>query len=213
MRLGDCATLRWSEVDLVRGRIVRVPNKTGRSNPKPVTVPLHPTLAAMLAEIPAKQRTGNVMPRIATDYARHESYVTDRVQSLFKQCKIQTTRTIEGRSQSQVEVGFHSLRHSFVSMCAANGVPLSVVQALVGHTSPAMTQHYTHTGEAAALAAVTALPSITGKPVKALPPAPAARLVAAEAVLAIANRLDSTNWNAIQSELQALAEGQPCPAS
>ena len=208
MRLGDCATLRWSEVDLVRGRIVRIPNKTGRSNPKPVTVPLHPTLAAMLAEIPAKQRTGNVMPRIAMDYARHESYVTDRVQALFKQCKIQTTRTIEGRSQSQVEVGFHSLRHSFVSMCAANGVPLSVVQALVGHTSPAMTRHYTHRGEAAALAAVTGLPSITGKPVKALPPVPAPHMVAAEAVLAIADRLDSTNWNAIQSELRALAEGQ-----
>jgi hypothetical protein len=62
-----------------------------------------------------------------------------------------------------VTVGFHSLRHTFVSLCRAAGTPLSVVEAIVGHSSPAMTQHYTHTGEVAARAAIALLPGL-GEP-------------------------------------------------
>jgi integrase len=37
-----------------------------------------------------------------------------------------------------VEIGFHSLRHSFVSMCRTSNVPLAVVESIVGHSNPAM---------------------------------------------------------------------------
>lgn len=204
LRLGDCATLRWGEVDLIRGRITRIPNKTGRRNPKPVMVPLHPTLAAMLGQTPQAQRNGFVMPRMATDYSRHSSYVTDRVQTLFEKCGIETRRAIEGRMMSQVEVGFHSLRHSFVSMCAENNVPLAVVQALVGHTSPAMTRHYQHTGEAAALAAVSALPSLTEENKKALPQSQSPRMVDAGAIRTGLEAMTAKNWKAQRAELLAM---------
>jgi len=46
-----------------------------------------------------------------------------------------------------VEVGFHSLRHTYVSLHAERGTPQAVVQAIVGHGNPAMTAHYTHIGE------------------------------------------------------------------
>ena len=55
LRLGDCATLRWAEVDLPRGIIRRIPNKTARRNPKPVIVPIHRVLREMLSETPAEQ--------------------------------------------------------------------------------------------------------------------------------------------------------------
>jgi integrase len=57
-------------------------------------------------------------------------------------------------------VGFHSLRHSFVSLCAKAGAPQHVVQRLVGHGSPAMTEHYTHLDDRQKQAAVQALPDI-----------------------------------------------------
>ncbi len=44
---------------------------------------------------------------------------------------------------------FHDLRHSYITRCAEAGIPLSVVQAQVGHMSAAMTEHYTHVSEAA----------------------------------------------------------------
>jgi len=61
-----------------------------------------------------------------------------------------------------IEVGFHSLRHTFVSLCRESNAPLAVVESIVGHSNPAMTRHYTHVGELAAANAVALLPAITG---------------------------------------------------
>ncbi len=80
-------------------------------------------------------------------------------------CGIRTRGPGAGQ-RATCEVGFHSLRHSFVSLCRAANAPLSVVESLVGHNSPAMTRHYTHTGEAAAIDAVSGLPAVLGDPPK-----------------------------------------------
>jgi len=56
-----------------------------------------------------------------------------------------------------------------VSLCRAANAPLAVVEAIVGHANPAMTRHYTHIGQAAAGAAVAALPDVTGTAKPALP--------------------------------------------
>ena len=56
------------------------------------------------------------------------------------------------------EATFHSLRHTFVSFAANAGIPLHVVQAIVGHTSTVMTRHYYHENEAALRSAVDAIP-------------------------------------------------------
>lgn len=197
LRLGDVSTLKWSEVDLERGIICRIPSKS--QEPKPVLIPIHPTLAAMLAEL---DRDGKyVLPRIAADYKRHVSYVTDRVQALFTACGVQTTRPGE-KGRAVVEVGFHSLRHSFVSLSRAAGAPLAVVEAIVGHSNPAMTRHYSHIGEAAAAAAVGLLPSITGPDAPTTAPDPAR---AASEQLDRARRLveamTAKNWKTTKAEL------------
>ena len=57
-----------------------------------------------------------------------------------------------------VRVGFHSLRHSFVSLCAKAKTPLHIIQKIVGHSSPAMTDHYTHSDAEQKRDAITALP-------------------------------------------------------
>ena len=61
---------------------------------------------------------------------------------------------------NRVDVGFHSLRHTFVSISANAGVPLVVVQAIVGHSNPAMTQHYYHKDENALRSATAAIPDV-----------------------------------------------------
>lgn len=165
LRLGDCATLRWGEVDLKRGVIRRVPNKTARNKPdKVVQVPVHPTLRGMLAEIPTEARADYVLPEIAALYQNRIDLVTDLVQSHFISCGIKPHKpgTGENGKRAVLEVGFHSLRHTFVSLCRESGAPLSVVESIVGHSNPAMTRHYTHVGELAAGQAVAALPSLIG---------------------------------------------------
>jgi integrase len=171
LRLGDCATLRWAEVDLPRCMIRRIPNKTARRNPKPVIVPVHPILREMLSETPLNRRGEYVLPEMAALYARNICAVTDRVQRHFKSCGIKLHKPGTGKDgkRAVVEVGFHSLRHTFVSMCRESNAPLAVVESIVGHSNPAMTRHYTHVGELAAGRAVALLPAVIGdaKPVQA----------------------------------------------
>ncbi len=54
-------------------------------------------------------------------------------------------------------VRFHDLRHTFITRMAEAGVPLPVVQAMVGHLSARMVRYYTHISNQAARTAVELL--------------------------------------------------------
>jgi integrase len=163
LRMGDAATLRWEEVSFPLNRITRRPMKTARSG-KIVAIPLHPTLRAILEETPPEQRKGFVLPDSAAVYARDTGALSKRIQNHFAACGIETQVRHEEKMRLTCEVGFHSLRHSFVTICAAAGVPLPVVQALCGHGSPAIQAKYIHIGADTAAQAVNAMPSIADTP-------------------------------------------------
>jgi integrase len=52
---------------------------------------------------------------------------------------------------------FHDLRHTFISHMVELGVPLGVIQAMVGHISSRMLRHYTHIASGVARKAVELL--------------------------------------------------------
>lgn len=167
LRLGDCCRLDWGCVDLVRGLITIEPHKTKKhTKGKPVIIPIHPTLAGMLAEIPKCERRGYVVPEIAETFAHDPTVISRRIQKIFEDAGIKThgENSISGRAQ--IDVGFHSLRHTFVSMAANAGASLALVQSIIGHSNPAMTRHYFHESVSALKTTVASLPSISGE----LPP-------------------------------------------
>jgi integrase len=204
LRLGDCVTLRWAETDLVAGVIRRIPSKSVRRNPKPVIIPIHVTLGRILGELPRDREY--VLPESAEHYQRDSSRFCRRIQDHFHACGIKTHKPGTGPGTGKravLEVGFHSLRHSFVSLCRAANVPLAVVEAIVGHSNPAMTRYYTHVGEDAARAAVAMLPAVIGDtPAAAIKPV---RLIDAAKVRALAERLDGKNWKRVRAEMLRLS--------
>ncbi len=161
LRLGDAACLDWGNVDMLKGVISLVPQKTARRSQKRVTLPIHRTLFTLLDNIPAKCRKGYVMPHLENRYNSFDGALAKDVARLFQSCGIVTKGKDKGAKRASADCGFHSLRHTFVSLCAAGGVSQSVVQSLVGHGSPAMTQHYTHIAIETAQNAVALLPDIT----------------------------------------------------
>jgi hypothetical protein len=112
-----------------------------------------------------------ILPEMAVLYLRRTDMVTDLVQRHFKACGITLHKPGTGTNgkRAVIEVGFHSLRHTFVSLCRESNAPLAVVESIVGHSNPSMTRHYTHVGEQAAGRAVAALPSIMGEAEAAKP--------------------------------------------
>ena len=168
MRLGDCCTLNWKNVDLTTGVIQIIPRKTKRhAKGHPVTIPIHPVLKATLERLLALRQSASegtlsdfVLPTIATMYGAARWRVSEQLARIFKSAGIGMQVKIEGRDRLATEASFHSLRHTFVSLAANAGVPLSVIASIVGHTSTAMTRHYYHENEAALRSAVDSIPTL-----------------------------------------------------
>ena len=169
MRLKDVVTLSWDEVNVDAGYIDRVPAKTRRrTGGRAVKIPMHPVLQAMVRVLQGNEkRTGWVFPEHADGYEKKRIAISKEIQAFFHDvCRLQTTRPVaegEHRKRAVVEVGFHSLRHSFVSLCAANRVPEVAIMDLVGHGSPAMTALYAHADERQKAAAIAGLPDVVSR--------------------------------------------------
>jgi len=223
LRLGDCATLQWGEVDLARGIIRRIPNKTARSG-KPVLLGIPSALHERLSEV--KGDTGYILPAMAETYHRDAPCITNRVKAHILDCGIDVhapgtgqriKRKPDGSPERNgdskvitedtgqpavVDVGFHSLRHTWVSMHAERGTPQAVIQASVGHANPAMTRHYTHISEGTARDTALALPVFAGsypKPRREPLPAWAEDMV---------KGMTAKNWKAVRDGL--LKEASQC---
>ena len=110
-----------------------------------------------------------VNPTLADWYKNSKWRISHGLELIFKAAHIETSVKIEGRRTRTPEATFHSLRHTFVSLAANAGVPLPVVQSIVGHSSTAMTRHYYHENEDVLRQAVAAIPAI-GTGAAAVPP-------------------------------------------
>lgn len=176
LRLGDCCRLKWNCVDLMRGIIQVVPEKTKKhAHGHPVTIPIHPQLleefkTAMCKGVGIQIRVPDsqpqnpfsqyVNPKIAEMYLHSAWRIDEGLRRVFKDANITMSVRVEGRCRKSVVASFHSFRHTFVSLAANAGVPLPVVQSIVGHCSTAMTRHYYHENEEMLRQAVAAIPAI-----------------------------------------------------
>ena len=163
LRLKDCALMKWDAVDLKGGFIRLTPAKTKRHGVA-VSIPILPPLAEALRaarDADAATAGGYVLPELAELYQQSGGkYLSNRLKTVFKHAGIEVASSMDGRSRKVTDFGFHSLRHTFVSMAARAGIRQEVVRAIVGHTNAAMTMHYTHTNEADLRAAMAAFPAI-----------------------------------------------------
>lgn len=92
-------------------------------------MPIHPILRELLSEIPASNRGEYVLPEISRMYGQRSDLVTDLMQQHFESCGIRTHKPGTGKGAGKravVEVGFHSLRHTFVSLCRESNAPLAI---------------------------------------------------------------------------------------
>ena len=137
LREGDICTLKWSEVDLLHRLITRKTRKTGAT----VQIPISNKLYTLLAATP-RADSEYVFPEHAQMYLTNSSGVSYRIKQFLEGLGIQTTRKPEGRTRAISVKDLHSCRHTFCYYAGLAGIPLAVVQSIVGHMSPAMTAHY-----------------------------------------------------------------------
>ena len=143
MRLGDVCCLEASAIDRERGLIRFVPSKTSQRKQRELAFPLVPEVEQHL---PAAAE-GPLWPAVALAHLRKSSWLSAEWNDLVEAIDLKPTRApAEGeRRRRAVKVyGFHSLRHTFVTLALEAGVEIGAVQQAAGHGSVAMTDHYSH---------------------------------------------------------------------
>jgi integrase len=130
MRMGDVATLEWSEIDMDQRKLVLMPNKTRRFR-KVIVIPMTAELHSYFLKEKQQKIAGYLFPAMKAEYEANGA----------KQLSQQFTRIceragIEGKS-------FHHLRHTFVSRLLSTGAPLNVVSSITGQTLPVLNR-YSH---------------------------------------------------------------------
>lgn len=139
LRLGDCAMLKWADIDFEHNIMRVVPMKTRKHMDGPIEIPMHSVLASALK---AAAHDSEYVSR-----ANADSYMAGKlsgdVVNLFKSCGIETSAK-DANGKTKIICSFHSLRHTFISMAINSGMSPLLVQRIVGHSSVDMTSAYFH---------------------------------------------------------------------
>lgn len=127
-RRGEILGLRWEDVDLNARELRLRDSKTG-----PRVVPLSPSAARLLADLPRSAASPWVIP------GRKPGTHMRRLGNAW--------RLLRGRA-GLGDVRLHDLRHSFASNALAVGESLPMIARLLGHRQIASTARYAHLARA-----------------------------------------------------------------
>lgn len=134
LRSGEGLSLKWTDIDFTTQRVSINKSYCSKSkeigptkNRKTRTIPLNPALGEFLRALKlASSGCDYVLPQL-TDWKRGEA--------------AEILRTFQ-RDLGIRETNFHSLRASFITHLLIKGIPVTTVQAMVGHADLKTTQRY-----------------------------------------------------------------------
>ena len=163
-RIGDAASLLWSDVDLDREVINLRPGKERRDRKA------HKTSTVILPELLewlTPRRGDGKAPLFPTQHGKKAGGkygLSLTFRELMGKAKITFADVAPKDSvKAFYDLGFHALRHSHISHAANAGVPEEIRREHVGHASD-VHRVYTHREVAATKAAFSAMPRLLVKP-------------------------------------------------
>jgi integrase len=137
-RLGNIVALTRDRVD-VQNRTLSIPKtKSGKRHDVPISEALAAVIAEAIADGDAQAKRREVEPPVHVFLSRlGRPYTSSGVSGFFRKCV---------EVAGVTDFHFHDLRHDFATRVRRAGHGLDVVQDLLGHATPAMTQRYAHIG-------------------------------------------------------------------
>ncbi len=144
-RLGDCANMTWANINFEDGVIDYVPQKT-RKKKKRVVVPMHSELRSHLQALRESVHALQLCPSLAGRDTGGKSGLSEAFKKLMQRAGVDG-QLVAGKGKRMFsKLSFHSLRHSFNSALANNGVDQETRMQLTGHSSIDINRGYTHIG-------------------------------------------------------------------
>ena len=136
-RAGEVFSLTWGDIDLFQGTALLRDTKSNKNRPLFLTDEVKTMLArrrtaeAKSTDLVFPDKNGNKVVQISDSFNR----------------AIDKLKLNEGITDRRDKVTFHSLRHTYASMLVQAGVDIYHVKELLGHSSIALTERYSHLSE------------------------------------------------------------------
>jgi len=139
-RLRDCVRMAWENIKPDKELIEYVQMKTG----KKVSVPMHFHLLEHLNFLSTFGTVGFLCPKLAGKGTGGRRGLSETFKRVVQKAGLDPM-TVQGKGIRKFSRrSFHSLRHSFNSALANEGVSQEVRMQLTGHATPPMNSQYTH---------------------------------------------------------------------
>lgn len=141
-----CTGLRYSDICELKKEYINLPENYLKLKTKKtgsvVKIPILPKLKTLLEEYLNKNpESSYLFPALRGDANKYRREFTLFLQDIGINPFDEQTAS-NGHTYKATVKGVHSFRHTFVYLAAKNGIPMPLVQAIVGHANEKMTEYY-----------------------------------------------------------------------
>lgn len=158
-RLGDIATLKWSQIDMRAGVALFTSGKTRRE----MRIPIIPALAKHLDSLP--RRNEYIHPGMAEAYRKKNACcLSNRFRAELESAGIIAPATPAGKGRCVAPKTFHSLRATAATLLHEAGVDPALAREIVGHETRSAHQRYIRPDDSARRSALARLGDALGLP-------------------------------------------------
>lgn len=148
IRPGEALALRWDDVDLeanilrIDGTLARINGELVESKPKTMKSERRLHIAKGSAAVLKARRKAQVEERLHAGSQWTETgyvFTTELGHPLDPRNALRAVKVTAKAAQLPTSIGLHTLRHSALSLMLKNGVPLTTVSEVAGHSSATIT--------------------------------------------------------------------------
>ena len=138
-RLAVAKALKWEQFTPDLSKLYAIHEKTDADGSMDVPA----ELKEILERVPQEERHGYICPTYA---AMSKHFVCQLFHNKMEALGITSSAPRERGVRSICVHGFHSFRHTAITLSLRNGASSAKVKRLAGHSTTAMQEHYTHMG-------------------------------------------------------------------
>ena len=165
MRLSDAVSLRWKEIELDENiPLIRFnERKKQDKHRREIIVPVHSRLLEHFLSMNREEKEAPLFPTLSTKGTGGNTGLSQSFRRIMLKAGIIKelySKKKKGVGRTVSPYGFHSLRHTFKTNLANQGVPKEIYDTLTGHAKPSVAEAYVHRDPTVLLEAVEKLPCI-----------------------------------------------------